>query len=319
MAKEKDIEDIEKKEESVDNLLGVFINPRTDFGFKKVFFENEEAVISISNELIYGKNQSKEHIESVTFLPVELLGDTEEDRHVIVDVHCKTNTGEDIIIEMQYAYPMNFMNRLLVYSSHSICRQIPPRRRTKKDGEKAESWHYELNPIYIIVITNFPIFSSKDEKYKGIAIDRLQWMSSVTNKVVSNTVNIIPVDLTRFDKKPEKLETILDYWLYTLKYAETLTERPKEIKGAFFENLYENILRTNKLTPEEMKTYNELVTTFGDLSLFTDRARLDGEEKERAKIVLNIAEKGFSAEYIADLIGLSVKDVRAILQTENSK
>jgi predicted transposase/invertase (TIGR01784 family) len=117
-----------------------------------------------------------------------------------------------------------------------------------------------------------------------------------------------------------------------MKYAETLTERPKEIKGEFFENLYENILRTNKLTIEEMKTYSESVEKYGDISLFTDYSKMEGiaigEKRGRAKgivegrvegiaeIVLRIAENGFSAEYIADLTKLSVEQVRDILKNK---
>ena len=333
---EEDSEDIDKKEESGDSSLGIFINPRTDFGFKKVFLDNEEALLSISNAVIYEADPAEGHIESITFQPVEFLGDIEEDRHAIVDVHAKTSTGEYIVVEMQYAHPMNFENRLAVYSSHMIRKQIPPRGRKKKDGDNAAPWHYQLKTTYIIAITNFPMFTSNSEAYKDVVIDKVQLVSTVTKNVFSDIVNIMIVDLTRFNKKPEELKTTLDYWLYTLKYAERLTGRPDAIKGELFENLYENILRTNKLTPEEMKTYSESMEKYGDLSLFTDYSRMEGiaigekrgekrgmaigekrgKEEGIAEVVLSIAENGLSVEYIAGLTKLSVEQVHAILQNK---
>ena len=334
------IEDIDKKEESGDSSLGIFINPRTDFGFKKVFLDNKEAMLSISNAVIYEESQAEGHIESITFQPVEFLGDVEADRHAIVDVHARTSTGEYIVVEMQYAHPMNFENRLAAYSSYMIRKQIPPRGRKQKDGDKATPWHYQLKANYIIAITNFPMFTSSSEAYKDTVIDRVQLVSTVTKNVFSDIINILIVDLTRFNKQAEELKTTLDYWLYTLKYAELLTERPDTIKGEFFENLYEDILRTNKLTPEEMKAYNESMEKYGDLSLFTDYSRMEGiaigekrgkeegiaigekrgekrgEKKGIAKVVLSIAENGFSAEYIAGLTKLSTEQIYAILQNK---
>jgi predicted transposase/invertase (TIGR01784 family) len=311
---------INKKEESNDNSLGIFINPRTDFGFKKVFFDNEEAAISFLNAVLCTISPGHLCITSIIFKSVEFLGNTKELRHIIADIHLITNTGERIIIEMQFAHPLNFENRLAVYISWLMLKQIPPRNNKKGDDEKAEPWHYDLKPTRVVAITNFPMFSSKNERYKNTVIDNIQLMSTVTNKVFSNKINVNIIDLTRFSKKLEKLKTILDYWLYTLKYAETLTERPKEIKGEFFENLYENILRIDKLTPEEMKAYSESVSKYKDLSLYTDYSRMEGKAEGKAEgiaeVVLSIAENDFSAEYIASLTKLSVEQVRAILQNK---
>jgi predicted transposase/invertase (TIGR01784 family) len=317
MAEEDD--DIAKTEESDDK--GIFIDLKTDFGFKRAFHDNEETMISFLNAVMSGKR--KDRIESITFLSVEITGDKEEDRHAIFDVYCRTNSEEYFIVEMQFARPMNFMNRLAVYILRAGGMQVP-RRGVKQgsDGEKVVPWHYEMKAIYVIAITNFPMFTSNSAKYKDIVIDRLCLISSITKNIASNIINILLVDLTRFNKPPEELKTTLDYWLYTFRYAKTLTERPKEIKDDLFKNLYDNILRTNKLNPKEMQEYRESLKQNRDLSIFTDYSRMEGiaiGEKRgiaigKAEIVLSLAENGFPVESIALFTKLSVEQVHTILQ-----
>ncbi|MDR2287052.1 MAG: Rpn family recombination-promoting nuclease/putative transposase [Prevotellaceae bacterium] len=318
-----DDENIDKTEESDDK--GIFIDLKTDFGFKKTFHDNEEAVISFLNAVMSKKRKErKERIESITFLSVEITGDKEEDRHAIVDVYCRTNTEEYFIVEMQFARPMNFINRLAVYILRAGGMQVP-RRGVKQggDGEKMVPWHYEMKAIYVIAITNFPMFTSKSAKYKNIVVDRLCLISSITKNIASDIINILFVDLTRFNKTPAELKTTLDYWLYTFKYAKTLTECPKEIKDDFFKNLYDNILRTNKLNPKEMQEYRESLKQNRDLSIFTDYSRMEGialgKAEGKAEVVLSLAENGFPAESIALFTKLSVEQVRTILRNKKMK
>jgi predicted transposase/invertase (TIGR01784 family) len=86
--------------------------------------------------------------------------------------------------------------------------------------------------------------------------------------------------------------------------------------------LYENILKINKLTPEEMKTYNESVLELEQFILFTDQAKMEGIEigEKRgieiacSQIVHNAANKGISVEDISNITNLSEEQVRSILR-----
>ena len=62
-----------------------YINPYTDFGFKKLFGSaiNKELLISFLNALLEGK----EEIKDVTYLNVEQLGCQEMDRKAVFDVY----------------------------------------------------------------------------------------------------------------------------------------------------------------------------------------------------------------------------------------
>ncbi len=76
-----------------------FINPFTDFGFKKIFGEenNKEFLIDFLNELL-GVD-----IVNLTYLKTEKLGLAEVDRKAIYTLYCENRIGEKFIVELQRA------------------------------------------------------------------------------------------------------------------------------------------------------------------------------------------------------------------------
>jgi predicted transposase/invertase (TIGR01784 family) len=300
--------------------LGIFINPRTDFGFKRVF-NNAAMMKSFLNSVIIEKKLGY-HIQEVTFLPVEQFGETRTEHIVITDTRCRIETGEDILVEMQNARPLNFAERLLFYSTYLIRNQAPRRRSKRKDEKKEKPWHYDLKAIYAVAIVNYPMI--KSEASRETVTTWIKLIHEDTGEVFSDKLNFIIVDLTKFNKKEEELETQDDFWLYTLKHAETLEECPGRMKeDETISELY-NILRTNKLTQEEMKAYYDNVMSMESLSLFTDYAKKEGEERGKEKgieiatlkFVLNAADKGIPSEEIAAITELTVEQVHTILQNK---
>ena len=75
-----------------DGIREKYINPYTDFGFKKLFGTamNKELLISFLNALLY----DREVICDVTYLNTEHLGTQEYDRRAIFDVYCVNEKGE---------------------------------------------------------------------------------------------------------------------------------------------------------------------------------------------------------------------------------
>jgi predicted transposase/invertase (TIGR01784 family) len=90
-------------------LAEKYINPFTDFGFKKIFGEeaNKDLLIDFLNELLTDKGK----IIDLTYLKNEHLGTTELDRKAIFDLYCETDTGEKFIVEMQRAKQDYFKDR----------------------------------------------------------------------------------------------------------------------------------------------------------------------------------------------------------------
>jgi hypothetical protein len=108
-----------------------YINPFTDFGFKKLFGEecNKELLLSFLNELL----QKKEgRIVSLSYLNRETLGFAKDTRKAVFDIFCENEKGEKFIVEMQKARQNFFKDRALFYSSSAIMQQ----------GQA--DWNYEL-------------------------------------------------------------------------------------------------------------------------------------------------------------------------------
>ena len=78
-----------------------YINPFTDFGFKKIFGEeaSKPQLIDFLNSLLPQENQ----IVELTFKNTEQLGQTDFDRKAVYDIYCENNKGEKFIVELQKA------------------------------------------------------------------------------------------------------------------------------------------------------------------------------------------------------------------------
>ncbi|MEY4926833.1 MAG: hypothetical protein RI894_1269 [Bacteroidota bacterium] len=72
--------------------MSKYINPYTDFGFKKLFGEegSKALLIDFLNQLLPQHHQ----ISEITFQNVEALPDTSEERKAFFDIHCKAKNGE---------------------------------------------------------------------------------------------------------------------------------------------------------------------------------------------------------------------------------
>ena len=87
-----------------------YINPYTDFGFKKLFGTemNKELLVSFINSLLHGREQ----IKKLTYLNTEHLGTGESDRRAVFDVYCENEHGEKFLVEMQRGEQQFFKDRV---------------------------------------------------------------------------------------------------------------------------------------------------------------------------------------------------------------
>ena len=120
-----------------------YINPYTDFGFKKLFGTemNKDLLISFLNALFSGK---REEITDVQYLNGEHLGDGYGDRRAVFDVYCQTASGGRFIVEMQKAEQRFFKDRSIYYATAPIREQAP---RGK--------WDYHLEDVTTVGILDF--------------------------------------------------------------------------------------------------------------------------------------------------------------------
>lgn len=93
---------------SASELKELYIDPRTDFGFKFLFGTpmNKDLLIGFLNALFHGTHT----ITDLTYLNGEQLGIHKEDRRAIFDVYCEAENGEKFIVEMQNVF-QQFLDR----------------------------------------------------------------------------------------------------------------------------------------------------------------------------------------------------------------
>ena len=194
-----------------------YISLLTDFGFKRIFgtASNKDLLINFLNSL-FGKEQV---IKDVKYLNSENVGDVYTDRKAIFDVYCENEQGENFIVEMQNAYQKYFKDRSLYYSTFPIKEQVP----------KSAGWNFKLAHVYVVALLNFDMHDEAFDK-KAIAHD-VGLLDKKTKKVFNDKLTFTYVEIAKFDKPLEKLHTIYDKWLYTMKNLSRLTDRPKELRS----------------------------------------------------------------------------------------
>ena len=94
--------------------MGRYINPFTDWGFKRLFGQefSKDLLVNFLNDLFEGEFQ----IKDVTFKDKEQLGDTNDLRGCIFDIYCVTDDDKHFIVEMQNRWVPFFVNRFIYLS-----------------------------------------------------------------------------------------------------------------------------------------------------------------------------------------------------------
>lgn len=259
-----------------------YISLLTDFGFKRIFGTalNKELLICFLNSLFNGKQVVKD----VMYLNSEHVGDVYTDRKAIFDVYCEGENGEKFIVEMQNAYQTYFKDRSLFYSTFPIREQAP----------KGSEWDFNLNNVYTVALLNFDM---KDDAFEKEQIrHHVQLCDTATHKVFYDKLEFIYVEIAKFDKSLEELETLYDKWLYVLKNLSKLDNRPKELRDRVFDRLFEES-EIAKFTPLELREYEDSKKAYRDIKNSIDTAKREGIEEGMEKGIKQGIEIGQRKEH----------------------
>ena len=241
-----------------------FINPFTDFGFKKIFGQeyNKDLLIDFINAIL----SLKSPVVDVTYGSQEKLPPTVEDRKSIVDIYCESQNGDKFIVEMQKTKQLFFKDRSLLYASYPIVQQA-------KKGE----WNYKLSPVYVIAVLDFEY---EDEANSDKYIHDVRLIDVVTNKLFYEKLRLLYIEMPRFKKKLEELETNEDKWLYFLKNLPDMNEIPTELNVGVFPKAFEQAEIAN-YTHEEYNAYIASLDYYWCNYADMDTAREEGRNEER--------------------------------------
>lgn len=256
----------ERSMQEIEEMNGAkYINPYTDFGFKKLFGTplNKDLLISFLNSLFDGK----EVVRDLTYLNGESLGNGYGDRRAIFDVYCENEQGETFIVEMQKAEQQFFKDRSVFYSTFPIQNQ----------GKKG-IWDFKLKGVYTIGILDF-VFPNHE--YPQDSLRHEVKLVDVDDKhVFYDKLTFLYLEMPKFTKGEEELKTLYDKWLFVLHNLSRLMKRPATLQERIFTRLFEQA-EIARYTPEERQDYEDSLKVYRDMKNVLDTAELRGLEKGR--------------------------------------
>ncbi|MEQ9237446.1 Rpn family recombination-promoting nuclease/putative transposase [Coleofasciculus sp. E2-BRE-01] len=201
----------------------IFINPKTDFAFKKIFGseQSKEILISFLNALLY---EARPVIKDLQILNPYLAPRIRGVKDTYLDVKAKLKDGTTVIIEMQVLNVEGFEKRILYNAAKAYSIQLD-------SGED----YKPLEPVIALTITDFEMFDSLESAISRFVLKEKEFLVDY----LSYDIELVFVELPKFNKRLEELETLTDKWIYFIKNARSLDSVPEtmeevpEMKQAF--------------------------------------------------------------------------------------
>ncbi len=285
-----------------------YINPFTDYGFKRLFGEepNKNLLLDFLNELL---KEEQGVITELTYLKSENLGTTELNRKAIFDLYCTNEKGEKFIVELQKTKQKFFKDRTIYYSTFPI----------QEQAKKGSEWDFKLEKIYTIAILDFEFDNDKifPKKFRyDVKLKELE-----TNEIFSDKLNFIYLEMPKFNKKIEDLSSRFDKWLYVIKNLHKLDRIPEKLKENIFLQLFETA-EIAKFSQQEYQDYEDSLKYYRDLKNSLDTAkeegriegkqegRMEGKLEGKIEDALKMLEKGLDISLISEITGLTEEQIK---------
>lgn len=221
----------------------------------------------------------------LTFKDKEQLGVRRDDRSLIYDIYCVTDTGERIVVEMQNRSHANFLNRMLYYSSKAIAEQ----------GERGQTWQYDIKAVYCVAFMNFTT-----EELNGFRTD-VVLTNRATGDAVSDKLRMTFLQLPCFTKSsPEECDNDFERWIFTLKHMDEMENLPYAAQNAAFQRLAD-VSAIAGMTSAERRRYEAALKVYRDNLAVKAQEEIEKEKrKESERAAREEAWAGGKAEGMAE-------------------
>ena len=309
-----------------------YLNPKADLTFKKVFGEHPDLIMSLLNALLPFESADDE-IEEIEYLTPELVPDTPLKKNSIVDVRCRDRRGRQFIVEMQMLWSSAFMQRVLFNASKAYVRQL--------DGNV----RYELlQPVYSLSLVNDIFEPDLPGYYHDYRIVQVEH----TDKVIEG-LRFIFVELPKFTPQTYNEKKMQVLWL---RYLTEIDDKTREVPGELLANpeikKAVNQIEVSAYNDAQLLGYDDFwdavrveKTIVSDalrkgleqgleqgraqgleqgleqgraqgLEQGREQGREQGQAAERIKNARKMKAKGYPAEDIAEITGLSVGEIAGL-------
>lgn len=178
------------------------------------------------------------------------------------------------------------------------------------------AWGYNISEVYLIALL---------ENFGLEDVPSLQYLHDIclcdrdTGELFYNKLGYTYIELYKFDKTEDSLETDLEKWFYVLKNMSKMHKIPVYFRKSVFEKLFQ-IAEYSNLTKEEKMMYdqslkskwdNENVTEYA-VSTAKEQGMAEGEQKKALDIALKMKKEGFPIDQIAKFTDLSTEEIEQL-------
>jgi predicted transposase/invertase (TIGR01784 family) len=267
-----------------------FADIKNDIAFRKIFGnENKkEILISFLNAVL--KLEGNKKITWVEILNPYQLPIVLGAKSTILDVKAKDKTGNEYIVEMQVTDKIGFAKRVVYYSAKSYSAQL-------NLGDD----YYKLKPTIFIGILNFTFLKSENYLSRHLILDA----ETQEHKLKDLDFNFI--ELPKFNKTEQELQTLVEKWIYFIKNADTLTVIPSNLDDEGLKSAYKEADR-NSWSKKDLEAYD-----YERMRETDEKAeKMLVEENKAKKMAINAIKKGFDNETIAELTELTVEQIEQL-------
>ncbi|WP_350180926.1 Rpn family recombination-promoting nuclease/putative transposase [Phaeodactylibacter sp.] len=277
-----------------------YLDPKNDLTFKKVFGEHPHLLLSFLNALL--PLEEDQRIESLEYIPAELVPQLPVLKQSIVDVRCTDNRGRQFIVEMQMLWTDSFKNRVLFNASKAYVKQLD--RGHKYKG---------LKPVYALSLVNENFETGTDTYYHHYSIVHTQFPERQIEGL-----QFVFIELPKFRAQNITEKRLQVLWLRFLTEIEDGTEQlPGDLLDVPEVREAIEYLQESAFTKEELETYDKYWDSVSrERTLIEDayekgeqqgeqRGEERGEQKKAVAIARSMKAKGFEIATIAELTGLN--------------
>jgi predicted transposase/invertase (TIGR01784 family) len=272
-----------------------FINPKTDFAFKKIFGSEQShgILISFLNGMLYAGQSTIQDLAILNpYQAPKILGV----KNTYLDIKAKLVTGKTVMIEMQVLPVEGFEKRILYNAAKAYSIQL-------KAGED----YPLLNPVIALTITDFVMFPEIEPVISQFILKEKQHLIDYP----VDDLELVFVELPKFHKSLDQLDTLTDKWIYFLKHARDLSTVPTnmgtvvEIQQAFA------IANQANLSPEELDELEHQSIFIQDQRGAITRATQQGRQQAQLEIARRLLGMMDDAA-IAATTGLPVTEIQKL-------
>ena len=278
-----------------------YINPFTDFGFKKIF--GEEASKPLLIDFLNALLPQAHKIVDLSFKNTEQLPQTEADRKAIYDIYCENESGEKFIVELQKAKQNYFKERTIYYSTFPIQEQA-----------NRGVWNYNLKAVYCIGILDFTFDDYESAGEKGKVLHTIK-LKNQDGKTFYDKLTYLYLEMPNFKLSETELTSRLDQWLFFIKHLEDFQTIPTIFADEIFKQAFAKAELAMYGAAERGK-YESSLKIYRDLKGVIDTAfdegKLEGKLERTLEVAKQLKENGVTVDIIVKATGLSKEEIEQL-------